>query len=329
MRITTSAGHSYACDGAQGCGYSEHAEAVKLNDAFIALCREHGVEVSDSTSEASTQAAYLAEQARKANASGADLAIQWHFNAYNGSAHGTECLYYDARETARKVSAAIASLGFLDRGPKQRTDLYWLSQTRMSAILIETCFIDNCDDMALYAANVERIAEAVFEAVTGIEVREKEETKVDCCIQCEPNLTDSQLWKIEDAGDGLVRLRCKRGGMLDVIGGTDKGPMENFRDVWTHQQNGTPAQSWRLLDGVDENSFMLASSIDEGYVLDAVHGPVGERGYVQMHRRQSKAVDQWAQSWRTIPWHGGGGWVGIVNAKSWMVLDANPTSISL
>ena len=215
--------------------------------------------------------------------------------------------------------------------------LHWLVRDLMEYWVIPAdhvvrhwdCHSGRKDCPAYYAGANNPAWTDLWKLVTSPYGEREEAVKVDCCIQCEPNLTDSQLWKIEDAGGGLVRLRCKRGGVLDVIGGTDKGPMKDFRDVWTHKENGTPAQAWRLLDGVDENSFMLASSIDEGYVLDAVHGPVGERGYVQMHRKQSKAVDQWAQSWRTIPWHGGGDWVGIVNAKSWMVLDANPQSLDL
>lgn len=334
MKITTSAGHSYACDGAQGFGYSEHDQAVWLNNAFIALCQQYGVPVSNSTSEASTQNGYLAEQARLANNSGADLAIQWHFNAFNGSAHGTECLYYDAYDIAKRVSSAIASLGFTDRGPKQRTDLYWLNQTRMTAILIEVCFIDNRSDMDLYIAKRQQIVEKVFTAVTGIAVsggggsKPAEEAKVDCVIQCEPNLTDSQLWKFVKDGD-YYKIVNKRGGCLDVIGGTDKGPMANERNVWTHRDNGTPAQRWKMVAGANADCFRLVNKIDENYCIDALHGPVAKRGYVRMHTLQTKDVDKWAQSWYKVPYYGGGDWFGLINAKSWYVLDANPTSIKL
>ena len=92
MKIVTSAGHSYACDGAQGCGYSEHDQAVRCNNRFIELCQANGIDVEDCTSEAGDVDSYLREQARAANASGADLAIQWHFNASDGNGHGTECL---------------------------------------------------------------------------------------------------------------------------------------------------------------------------------------------------------------------------------------------
>ena len=166
MKITTSAGHSYACDGAQGCGYSEHNEAVWANNYFILLCQSHGIEVSDCTSEAGTVNAYLREQCNKANASGADLAIQWHFNAGGGT--GTECLYLTEKSLAADVSAAMASAGgYVNRGAKYRSDLYWLNCTKMPAILIEVCFIDNCNDMAKWQEKWKTIVEAVFNAVTG------------------------------------------------------------------------------------------------------------------------------------------------------------------
>ena len=166
MKITTSAGHSYACDGAQGCGYSEHNEAVWANNYFIELCQANGVAVSNCTSEAGSVNAYLREQCNLANASGADLAIQWHFNAGGGT--GTECLYLTEKSLAADVSAAIATAGgYVDRGAKYRSDLYWLNNTRMPAILIEVCFIDNCSDMAKWQAYWKKIVEAVFYAVTG------------------------------------------------------------------------------------------------------------------------------------------------------------------
>ncbi len=157
-----------------------------------------------------------------------------------------------------------------------------------------------------------------------------EVVKVECAIQAAANLTDSQLWKLNSQGDDYYTIECKRGGVLDMIGGTDAGPAENYRDVWTHTANDTPAQKWKMIDSPEiDGAYMFANSIDENYVIDAVGGPVAERGYVQMHKIQSEKVNQWAQSWYLIPYWNDSSYYVLVNAKSLYVLDANPQALDV
>jgi hypothetical protein len=70
------------------------------------------------------------------------------------------------------MSADIAIAGnFIDRGPKQRTDLYFLNHTNEPAILIEVCFVDSRADSDLYQMNFDQIcrtiAAVIFRALGG------------------------------------------------------------------------------------------------------------------------------------------------------------------
>jgi N-acetylmuramoyl-L-alanine amidase len=103
-----------------------------------------------------------------------DIDVSVHFNAYEQTdrAMGTECLYYSnsTRAFAEEVATGIAAAGALiNRGPKQRTDLYFLTHTAMPAILIETCFVDSTADAQLYREHFESICEMIAEILGGEE----------------------------------------------------------------------------------------------------------------------------------------------------------------
>ncbi|MDR1305538.1 MAG: N-acetylmuramoyl-L-alanine amidase [Verrucomicrobiales bacterium] len=86
------------------------------------------------------------------NATGADLAVECHFNAADGRASGTEVLYW--HKSARGQAAAallqkhlVAALGLPDRGPKPRTAADrggpLLRGTAMPCLIAEPFFGDN------------------------------------------------------------------------------------------------------------------------------------------------------------------------------------------
>lgn len=52
-----------------------------------------------------------------------------------------------------------------DRGIKARPDLYVLRATRMPAILVETCFIDNDADLRRYEGREDACARAVADGI--------------------------------------------------------------------------------------------------------------------------------------------------------------------
>lgn len=102
----------------------------------------------------------------KANINNCDYFISIHFNAFNGSAHGTEILYHsNTDEKMKRILSNFVSLGFTNRGLKQRTGLAVLKNTNMRAMLIECCFCDSAEDMNIY--NVDSFSKAIVEGFLG------------------------------------------------------------------------------------------------------------------------------------------------------------------
>ena len=68
---------------------------------------------------------------------------------------------------AEAVSNAIATAGeFIDRGAKKRTDLHFLNDCAMPAILLEVCFVDSEADCDLYRTNFKEICMTIAD-LTG------------------------------------------------------------------------------------------------------------------------------------------------------------------
>ncbi len=96
--------------------------------------------------------------------------LDWsiHFNAASitYAPRGVEVLYYDAKDLAAKLSAAIAKAsGLKDRGAKQRKELYFLNSTIKPAILLEICFVDSKADVELYHEKFNAICAAIAEVL--------------------------------------------------------------------------------------------------------------------------------------------------------------------
>jgi N-acetylmuramoyl-L-alanine amidase len=172
--ICISSGHGKYIRGASGSPVppqlDEVDEARKVVDRVAQILGDGGVTVykfHDNTSH--DQNTNLNTIVNWHNSQPAhDLDVSVHFNAYDGSAHGVECLYVSQASLAAEVSLAIAVAGgFTNRGPKKRTDLFFLNNTAEPAILIETCFCDNTSDSNLYHQYFEAICLTIAEAIAG------------------------------------------------------------------------------------------------------------------------------------------------------------------
>ena len=168
MRINVHAGHNYHVPGAGGC-FSETREDRNVKNKLISLLRAEGHTVYDCTDEdARTQNANLAAIVRKCNAHSVDLDVSIHFNAFNGTAHGTEVWVPNGssqRTRAKRICDKISALGFDDRGVKATNSLYVLRNTQAPALLVECCFCDNKVDARLYDAD--KMAHAIAEGILG------------------------------------------------------------------------------------------------------------------------------------------------------------------
>lgn len=164
-KYTGSSGHSEKVRGAKHF-IDEVDEARKVtNEVHRILTTQYdgtGSIFHDNTS--TTQNQNLQTIVNYHNRQSRDLDWSIHFNAASvtDAPRGVEVLYYDAKDLASKVSAAIAKAsGLKDRGPKQRTELYFLKNTSKPAILIEICFVDSKADVELYRNNFTAICEAI------------------------------------------------------------------------------------------------------------------------------------------------------------------------
>jgi N-acetylmuramoyl-L-alanine amidase len=107
-----------------------------------------------------------------ANSGKYDLVCELHLNASNGQGQGSEVLHYPGdrkgQEIATRGSSALSKLGFKNRGPKSRGDLYIIGSTRPTAVLFESFFCDSKHDSDLAKKlGFKKIAEAIAYGLTG------------------------------------------------------------------------------------------------------------------------------------------------------------------
>ena len=167
--VVISSGHGKYVSGAVGI-LNEVNEARRVVEKLAEFLVARGVDVTTFHDDASKdQSTNLNTIVNFHNKQERDLDVSVHFNAYQKTDKpmGTECLYLSQADLAADVADAIASCGFIDRGGKKRTDLYFLNGTDAPAILIEVCFVDSKADADLYNAKFDEVCEAIAEVLGG------------------------------------------------------------------------------------------------------------------------------------------------------------------
>ena len=172
MKIAVRGGHCPNVPGSRGI-IDELKEDRLVKNAVIKYLNQMGVSVLDVTPPDSTSSssADLSYGVNKANNWGADLFVSIHFNnaysTYNG-ALGTEVCVYSEYDIAGRVVNKMASLGFRNRGQKVRTGLYELKNTKMKSMIIEVCFVEATEDVALYKkVGYDYIGKTIAEALVN------------------------------------------------------------------------------------------------------------------------------------------------------------------
>lgn len=145
-KVFLSAGHGGSDPGAVANGLYE--KTINLN-ALIACQSElvrHGVTVTCSRTTDTNDP--VSQEVKEANASGADVAVSFHANA--GGGDGFESFYHSTSQNGKKLATLcekhVKALGQNSRGIKSGDKLYFIKNTKMTAVLVESFFVDNKND---------------------------------------------------------------------------------------------------------------------------------------------------------------------------------------
>ena len=175
MKIAVRGGHVPMATGARGL-IDELTEDRKVKNSVIKYLNQLGHEVLDVTppDNTTTSGADLRYGVNLANNWCADLFISIHFNKaygiYNGSL-GSEVCVYSPNDYANRVVEKLGCLGFSNRGQKVRTGLYELKHTSMVSMIVEVCFVEATEDVALYnKLGADAIGKAIAEAIVNTNV---------------------------------------------------------------------------------------------------------------------------------------------------------------
>ena len=109
---------------------------------------------------------------------GYESVTELHFNSFNSQAYGTEVLIKDGFKPDKTDTALKNALEkyFKSRGFKYVDWLYnanVMAKTGISYRLIEICFIDNNNDMAIFDKNKQAIARDLMEVIEERKITEK------------------------------------------------------------------------------------------------------------------------------------------------------------
>ena len=149
VKVFLSAGHGGSDAGAIANGLYE--KTVNLNTLLV--CKDelerHGVIVVCSRTKDENDP--VSEEVKEANASGADIAVSFHANA--GGGDGFEAFYFDSsakgKKLARLCEKYVKALGQNSRGIKAGNHLQFIKKTKMTAVLVESFFLDNAKDKCI------------------------------------------------------------------------------------------------------------------------------------------------------------------------------------
>lgn len=153
-KVCLDAGHGGKDPGACNGNYHEADAALSIVLKLGEILEDKGIEVF--YTRKNDMSLRLNDRTWVANRNNVDCFVSIHLNsAENKDANGIETLRYPVDEILDKTLAAkvqnnlVNITGAKDRGVKNRSDLYVLKHTKMTAILVETGFISNDDECKL------------------------------------------------------------------------------------------------------------------------------------------------------------------------------------
>ena len=308
MKINISAGHNP--DGKVACGaiglIKESTEARKLKDKIIKLLRDDGHIVYDCTVDNGTsQNDVLKKIIAKCNANTVDKDVSIHFNCgvnkktADKKTTGTEVLVYskDSKmyDEAKEVCARLEKIGFKNRGVKVRTNLAYLKGVKAGAMLVETCFVDDADDVKLFQENIDEVALAIAESIVGEKITVKKNTSTTTSTTTNKanttntTATTKKKTSAEIKKDNIKKYQkwlndnFKAGLKVDGLWGTNT--KKASIKAWQKTMNST-YKTKLLVDGVfGVKSYSVASKAtlklnSENKFVYILQGVLNAKGYI-------------------------------------------------
>lgn len=285
MKILLIAGHGGTPydPGAVANGYTEGVETRRMANAVAPLLRAYGFEVD--IYDQHKDAYKVVREGGSLPLDGVDYALEFHLNAAakdfagDGRTTGTEIWIHTSEKSdgvERAILRRMAALGFRNRGVK-RSGSFAVQRhcirRGVSHALIETCFVDDKDDMTLYKARFNDIARAIADGVAegfGKAVVEKEENEV---VQKKNVRIDGKAYEcacIVKDDENYVRLR----DMVQAGYGISYDAKTNTPGVFAPQtRTDVPAASDEVLDAIDK--LQSVCGLEEqtiGYLLRYQYG---------------------------------------------------------
>ncbi|MBC1651329.1 N-acetylmuramoyl-L-alanine amidase [Listeria booriae] len=168
LKLAIFAGHGGVDPGASSTYGKESEKALELMLEATKYAKSLGITVLNNRT--ANTARNISADAKKANNAKVDAVIEIHFDSATATANGTTGFYAEgstsSKSLAQKVNDRVDDY-FRDRDIKPDTStrhgrLGILRETSAPAMLLETCFISNKDDMTTYGEKKTLIAQAII-----------------------------------------------------------------------------------------------------------------------------------------------------------------------
>lgn len=175
MKVGLISGHGAGDSGSVGCGYKEADLTIELVKLLDSRLKAKGIETVvypyNKNAYSDCKKSGLA-----VNFAGCDYVLEVHFNACvndkkgNGKVTGSE-IYVTTKEShvdvEKKILINMSKIGFTNRGVKKEnyTVINTIKNKWISSALIETCFIDDKDDMNLYIDKKSEVVDAIVKGI--------------------------------------------------------------------------------------------------------------------------------------------------------------------
>jgi len=167
--VVLDAGHGGFNPGAVYEGRQEKDDALNLVLAVGNILEQNGVNVVYTRTDDIYESPY--QKAAEANAAGADYFVSIHRNSspYPNQYSGIETLVYnrygEAGRLAENINRQLESVGFINQGVNERTNLVVLRDTNMPAVLVEVGFINTDADNILLDSKFQETVQAIADGI--------------------------------------------------------------------------------------------------------------------------------------------------------------------